>query len=409
MKRGSLSQYFTGVAAKRLKPVEINPNTSNQHEFNGVNDLRRILGQGSGERVKIQTRFLYLNDDDEPTEPVDSYVTWYDARRNDSNRSAEYRLYYPSSHVMKSAKTGDLLVVAGRRDGSLLVIIAESGSTAENQVRYLFGLHGDGAKYEIRDKSDTDQTEVGFVGKLILEHIGIEVDDTDEDILERMLHLFKGGFPTTHVFSKFARETVPDISPFDSPDSALIAWMDREEVLFRTLERHIVAERIKRGFGSQGDDVDEFIRFSLSVHNRRKARVGFALENHIEAVFHQLSIRHSRSKVTENRSRPDFIFPGIGEYMNPEFDASMLTVLGVKSTCKDRWRQVLAEADRISRKHLFTLEPGISENQTNEMMAKDLLLIIPEGLHETYTPTQRSWLMSFNGFINLVRNRQDSG
>jgi hypothetical protein len=26
---------------------------------------------------------------------------------------------------------------------------------------------------------------------------------------------------------------------------------------------------------------------------------------------------------------------------------------GVKSTCKDRWRQVLAEADRIDHKHLL--------------------------------------------------------
>ena len=38
----------------------------------------------------------------------------------------------------------------------------------------------------------------------------------------------------------------------------------------------------------------------------------------------------------------------------------------VKSTCKDRWRQVLSEADRIPNKHLFTLEAAISENQTSK-------------------------------------------
>jgi hypothetical protein len=30
-------------------------------------------------------------------------------------------------------------------------------------------------------------------------------------------------------------------------------------------------------------------------------------------------------------------------------------MLGVKTTCSDRWRQVLAEADRIQLKHLLTL------------------------------------------------------
>jgi hypothetical protein len=31
-------------------------------------------------------------------------------------------------------------------------------------------------------------------------------------------------------------------------------------------------------------------------------------------------------------------------------------MLGAKTTCKDRWRQVLTEAIKIPHKHLFTLE-----------------------------------------------------
>ena len=46
----------------------------------------------------------------------------------------------------------------------------------------------------------------------------------------------------------------------------------------------------------------------------------------------------------------------------------------VKSTCKDRWRQVLTEADRIEKKYLFTLEAAISNNQTDEMQAKNVQL-----------------------------------
>jgi hypothetical protein len=81
-------------------------------------------------------------------------------------------------------------------------------------------------------------------------------------------------------------------------------------------------------------------------------------------------------------------------------------MLGVKSTCKDRWRQVLAEADKIPSKHLLTLEAAISSNQTDEMQAKDLQLVLPSALHHTYSPAQQKWLMDVSAFIDLVRERQ---
>ena len=79
MKAGYLSQYFSGVAIKRLTSVEANPYSSNQHEFNGVSDLKKIFGKANG-KIRFDTKFLYLNDyDDEPV-AADGYLTWYDAR-----------------------------------------------------------------------------------------------------------------------------------------------------------------------------------------------------------------------------------------------------------------------------------------------------------------------------------------
>src|SRR5690606_2121160 len=121
-------------------------------------------------------------------------------------------------------------------------------------------------------------------------------------------------------------------------------------------------------------DVDGFLSFSLSVQNRRKSRAGQSLENHLEALFGVSGIRFARGAVTENRNKPDFLFPGAAEYHDPMFPAARLTMLASKSTLKDRWRQVLPEAQRIPDKHLFTLEPGISENQTTQMQAERLQL-----------------------------------
>ena len=88
------------------------------------------------------------------------------------------------------------------------------------------------------------------------------------------------------------------------------------------------------------------------------------------------------------------------------YPADQLTMLGAKTTAKDRWRQVLEEADRIERKHLITLEGAISENQTNEMISRNLQLVVPESIHPTFTDAQRAWLYSVRDFLGEVQERQ---
>ena len=165
------------------------------------------------------------------------------------------------------------------------------------------------------------------------------------------------------------------MSAADDPDAAIVAWMEREEQLFRRFERHIIHDRLAAGFmiGTEAD-VDGFMKFSISLQQRRKSRAGAALEHHLEAIFLAHSVRYTRGALTENNHKPDFLFPGEAEYSKPDFPNDRLTMLGAKSTAKDRWRQVLAESARIQDKHLFTLEPGISQNQTDQMKASRLQL-----------------------------------
>ena len=140
-----------------------------------------------------------------------------------------------------------------------------------------------------------------------------------------------------------------------------------------------------------GVDVDGFMKFSLSVQNRRKSRMGRSLENHLEAVFQACNLAYARGVVTENNQKPDFLFPSAEAYCSaPETGLSCLAMLGAKSTCKDRWRQVLTEAAKIPRKHLLTLEPGISEPQTHQMEGNypfNLTRLLPSGTPQT--PSRR--------------------
>ena len=396
---GSILRYFTGVAAKRLSGVEADFEASHQHEFNGVDRLKRILGSAP-EKQKFAARFVYLADGDDAHVADDGFVTWYDARASHPTRS-EHRLYFPRTLVSERMREGDLAVFAVTPRRQLYVFIAAAGSTYERHLTWLFELDDDQLEMHVQDYTEGEHRPVGYAERIILEELGIEtVETADENWLEVMVDRFGGAFPTTKAFSAFARETAGDLNVVDDADAALIEWLDHEERLFRLLERHIVGEEIRNGF----EDVDSFVSFSLSVHNRRKARAGLALENHVQHAFEAHGVAFCRGCETEKRKRPDYLLPGKQFYRDPLHPADRLAMLGVKSSCKDRWRQVLSEADRIPVKHLLTLEPGISENQTDEMQSAMLRLVVPRGLHVTYTAAQRDWLMGFDDFIRFARD-----
>ncbi len=394
-----LSQYFTGIAAKRLSAVEVDPQTSNQHEFNGIRAMAHTFGT---DRKTFDCTYIYFGDDEDKTTTADGFLTWYDARENHATRT-EYRLYFQGNTVMELANPGDLLVIGKRPNERAMALVVKKDTTIERQILWLFGIEDDGTRFTISDIEGNANRQIGYAERTILETLGIETE-TEEAVqwIDRLVEEFDAKFPSTSIFSEYARLTVEGVSPLDDPDGALMAWINHEEMLFRTLERHIVQQRLDTGF----KDVDDFVEFSLSVQNRRKSRVGFALENHLAKVFMIHGLTFSQGKVTENKAKPDFVFPGIAQYHQPQFPADRLTMLGSKSTCKDRWRQVLSEAGRISNKHLFTLEPGISVSQTDEMRAHQLQLVLPEELHGSYLDNQQDWLMNLREFIALVWERQ---
>ena len=398
-----LSDYFQAVATKSLTRVEVDPKTSNQHEFNGVNSLRRILGD-EPEPNSFQCTFIYQNDDIDNTLIHEGEVTWYDARRNDPTRSAEFRLYFRQSPVMEVAREGDLLVFAQLADGSLAAIVAAAGTSPDQKLRYIFGVNPDGTQKSFEFDDSLGETEINFVKTEILEALGIEIRERADDYLGEMLTRFGGSFPGTFDFSKFARDTCNSVQTTEDPDYALVEWVDWEHKLFRSLERSIVQVRLDDGFA----DTDAFLSFSLSVQNRRKSRMGHAFENHLVAIFESRNLQFQRGCRTENHSKPDFLFPSCDAYHTTSFPAEWLTMLGAKSTCKERWRQVLSEAARIDHKHLLTLEGGISVNQTNEMMCNNLQLVVPNPIHESYLDSQRDWLMNVEQFIGMVAAKGSS-
>ena len=66
------------------------------------------------------------------------------SRANQSHRSSEWRLYYPTEagQIQARMHAGDLMVIAVTRERSLVILMAPKGSGRERELQSLFGIAG---------------------------------------------------------------------------------------------------------------------------------------------------------------------------------------------------------------------------------------------------------------------------
>ena len=228
--------------------------------------------------------------------------------------------------------------------------------------------------------------------------------------MEEFLSILPKEFPATKEIADSAREitnTTNNIKAdeiIEQPDRILLGWLHTEFELFKKIESHYYKGQLTTPFKT----VDEFIVMANSILNRRKSRAGKSLEHHLDAVFKSDSLKFSHPGKTEGKKKPDFIFPGNEEYHTPTFNEGKLIFLGSKTTCKDRWRQILNEANRIPVKHLFTLQQGISENQLQEMYDSKVVLVVPQPYIFTFPAKYREKIMNLKNFLEFAKEKQNN-
>lgn len=401
MDYGVLSSYFDGAVAKKLVAVDIDRKRSNQHEFNGTAELRSLFGDD--DIRNIPTTFVFLCDDADPLFDH-GFTTWYDARRKHPTRT-EYRLYYNDSEAIRASRIGDLMVIAPSDEHGLLIVFARQGSNAECQLRWLFGLN------EVDDsgfsRSTADDRRIDSIAASILEAIGIEVSLPTSAVtyLDEMVDKFGDSFPKGIEFTRYSISTLGVLDWRSNPDKCLLDCYEREEILFKVFERHLLERDLAPYL--RGDlDVDGVLRTTMSAFQRRKSRAGTAFEHQLEYLFKGWGISYSAQPYTEGKSKPDFIMPSIEAYRNPLYPAEKLTMLGAKTTVKERWRQMLEEADRIENKHLITLDVAVSTEYTDSMRRHSLQLVVPRPVFGSYTAEQQSWLMDVGEFCQLLVDKE---
>ena len=235
-----------------------------------------------------------------------------------------------------------------------------------------------------------------------------KISQREEQMIKEIL-LKYDEFPGTGQMARLAREVYNKVYNIEAqqicelPDVYLLRWIDAEYDLFRRFEEKIYTPIYTRPF----PNCQELIKFSNVILNRRKSRAGKSLEHHLSTIFSMAQLKFEEQAITEDNKKPDFLFPSGEAYHNLLFPTDKLVFLGAKTTCKDRWRQVLNEADRIETKYLFTLQQGISKNQLKEMKHENLKLVVPSAYKKSFDKEYQAEIETLSSFISMVKTKQE--
>lgn len=315
---------------------------------------------------------------------TESSVKWYGAKTR-----SEYRI------------TGfgrDFPFIAHDTVGDLLVLIP-----IERQSAFL------GYVLDLEEDIEDITTQLGISpAKSWMFYIrDLEQIETESACIERNFREFTrmlDSFPAGEVFSaetwRILDECMDGFGGWPA-DKALFQCMATEFNLFKYAERKLCQNELIRPF----KDVDDFIATAQTMLQRRKSRAGRSLENHVEYYLKAAGIPHKMRPAIIGK--PDVVIPSETAYSDPGYPDDRLFLIAVKTTCKDRWAQVLKEGKRVQQKHLLTFQKGMAISQLQEMQASNVQLVVPKPLHNAYPSERKSGvrILSVQEFMDLVRER----
>lgn len=345
-------------------------------------DSRGIKGENKEKFITIKWQDYF---------ETDSRFIYYGRGTRNEYRITRFGSSFP---YFNDENIGSLFVIAKKNDDEYEAFVLDNEEDIDSFLSY-FGL----------SPSDTNRL-INISGHT---QFTLSVEDISNRLFKDYISCLEVDFPPSIEISSKARmihailevrEIYPDKAIFENPDRELLNWLSTEFNLFKAIENNRYTDYIDEPLNS----VDCLVKVANTVLNRRKSRAGRSLENHLVEMFSLHELPFTYQPVTEGRKKPDFIFPGQEYYFEDEYK-NKLVFLAAKTTCKDRWRQILNEADRIEQKHLFTLQQGISKHQLEEMFDNEVVLVVPKDYHSYYPPAYRKEILTLDEFISFTKEK----
>ncbi|MBV4414667.1 type II restriction endonuclease [Clostridium tyrobutyricum] len=312
---------------------------------------------------------------------TESRFKYYGKKTRNEYRITKFGRGFP---YLKDKHLGDLFIICKKSEDFYVAYMLESEKDINNFLSN-FNLSPVDTNSIIKINHSIYNIDIDIIIKGYISSLTVDFPSTQEISDEAQNILFK--------FMKKGTLMVKN------PDSILIELISMEYKIFKAIENDRYKYILTKPFNS----IQDFITCANTLLNRRKSRAGKSLEHHLKTIFIANDLRFTEQAITEQNKKPDFIFPGQEEYHNLDFDNDKLISLAAKTTCKDRWRQILNEADRIRIKHLVTLQQGISSNQLNEMRENNVILVVPAPYIKTYPKEFQDKIMSLKDFIEYAK------
>jgi len=349
----------TKVAIKRLSAVEVDLERSHQHEFH-AGRLGRALGflrEGASGALHL---VVFGRSGD--TQVLDGTFTFYDARKNHPERSAEFRFYYDVPDLGAYAEEGDLLVLSRPANTSVDVeaVIARKGSAAEARMLEAWGSFEQGGLFEERDAAAFGPAAVQDV----LAWLRAPAAPPSTPLTKHPLYLesvASGRFPSTREMAHAAHGVVrAHHGTTLDPDAFLSATLEAETELYFAIEQAIGTAELEALAHDSSLGFAEVMAFAQRFMQARRSRRGESLQNHFASLLDDQAIPYTAQCPTERDETPDFIIPGRVQYHDPSFPEKRLRMVGCKTLLRERHRQWLAEAERVSVKFGLCVDPAVT-------------------------------------------------
>jgi hypothetical protein len=144
-----------------------------------------------------------------------------------------------------------------------------------------------------------------------------------------------------------------------------------------------------------------------SILQSSKSSGGSSFETLFEIVCTEAGLQFDRKPALAGN--PDFIFPNLAAYTNPEFPKENIHIVETKSTTKERWKEVLHTAANLDKNaHLYLLtgeDDRLSKNKKQQLSELNIIRLHTEDKSVTENDYK---MINLDNFFNTIRTEQQS-
>lgn len=143
-------------------------------------------------------------------------------------------------------------------------------------------------------------------------------------------------------------------------------------------------------------EYNELDKFFLSISQSRKSRAGSAFEFIIREMLIRLEYPFSE-QVVIGGAKPDYVLPSKQYFLEKPLDSILLTA---KRTLRERWRQIVTEANKAYGYFLATIDKKVSQNQIKQASEHKVYIVVPISIKQSIEHYNTAYnVISFENFF----------